>query len=211
MAWDIFVRHNDAKNPATGVPPPMGSLEKIGVELWQHDLWWHIVTSALSGNPDRVNRKFHAALDKPAVSRYGATTPKLLRWFDAFDDGQSYAKHVKPFGFLYSLFAKGLAELDDSIEEFTAPAKSGGRTASQCRPVAPYDKDLAKATKRAFDRETRLSVPVDALKSYKEIISLYHLHPELKFKNGEAFDRGVTQRRFVRAIAFRNIGKEANE
>ena len=118
----------DESNPAKGIPAPAVSLNKIGVELWQHDLWWQIVSSALSGNPDRVNYTFHPALEKPAVSRYGATTPKLLRWFDGFNDGLPYAKQVKPFGFLLSLFAKGLAEEDEADEIIlteTRPARPG--------------------------------------------------------------------------------------
>jgi hypothetical protein len=33
-------------------------LDKIGVELWQHDLWWQIAVAARSGNINRVNLKF---------------------------------------------------------------------------------------------------------------------------------------------------------
>jgi len=43
------------------------------------------------------------------------------------------------------------------------------------------------------------------------VIAHYHLHPESKFLNGDYLDRGVTRRRFVHAVAIRNIGKEANE
>jgi hypothetical protein len=200
----------DETNPAEGIPAPTVSLDKIGVELWQHDLWYQIVVSALSENVNRV-LKFHPALDQPAISRYGATTPKLLRWFDRFNDSQSYAAQVKPFGFLYALFAKGAAEIEEMAEEFATPGKTARRATDKCKPVAPYDKDLAKAVKLAFDRATGLFVPASALKSYREVIAGYHLHPESKFRNGEPFDRGTTKRRYVRAIAFQNIGKEANE
>jgi hypothetical protein len=189
----------------------MVSLDKIGVKLWQHDLWYRIVVSALSGRPDRVNLKFHPALEGPAVSRYGATTPKWLRWFGGFNEGKSYAAQVKPFGFLYALFAKGLVEVEEAVEDFTASAKTARRVTGKCKPVAPYDTDLAKAVSLAFDRDTGLPLPVTALKSYREVIAGYHLHPESKFRNGEPFDRGTTKRRYVRAIAFQNIGKEANE
>jgi hypothetical protein len=91
------------------------------------------------------------------------------------------------------------------------PASDKATRIGKCKPVAPCDKDLAKGVKPAFDRETGLSVPVSALKSYREVIAGYHLHPESKFLNSEPFDRGTTQRRYVRAIAFQNIGKEANE
>jgi hypothetical protein len=113
---------------------------------------------------------------------------------------------------LYALFARDLAEPGEVIVEIGERAKkSSKRGRDKCRPVAPYDKDLAKAAGPAFDRDTGLPVPATALKSYREVIAGYHLHPELKFRNGEPFDRGVTQRRYVRAVMFRNIGKEANE
>src|SRR5262249_34316187 len=162
------------------------------------DLWWKIVAAALAGNPDRVGHDYHPALREPAVSRYGATTPKLLRWFDKFNEGRSYAKQVKPFGFMYSLFANGLTDEGESFEETMADKlKKRQRSRAACKPVAPYDKNLAKAISKAFDRETGAPVPVEALRSYKEVIAGYHLHPEQKFTNGEAFDRGTTRRRYV--------------
>jgi hypothetical protein len=185
----------DAKNPANGIPAPAGksekiedNLKKLGVELWQHDLWWLIAVSAVSENPDRVSLKFHPALEQPAISRYAATTPKLLRWFSGFNEGQPYAAQVKPFGFLHAMFAKGPPDMETG-EEIIAPRRTARRRLGTCKPVAPYDKDHAKAVKLAFDRDTRLPVPVTALKSYREVIAGYHLHPESKFRNGEAFDR----------------------
>jgi len=56
-----------------------------------------------------------------------------------------------------------------------------------------------------------LPVPAGALKSYKEVLGTYHLHPETKFANGDYLDRGVTQRRHVYVTVVKNIGKEANE
>jgi hypothetical protein len=200
----------DDANPARDIPPPKVTLEKMGVELWQHDLWWKIVTAALAGNPDRVGHNYHPALSGPAISRYGATTPKLLRWFDQFNDGLSYAEQIKPFGFLLSLFANGLTNEGESFDDVTArKRKTQPCSRAACKPVAPYD--LARAIEKAFDRETGDPISADALKSYKQVIAGYHLHPEAKFSNGDAFDRGVTRRRYVYAIAFRNIGKEANE
>lgn len=61
------------------------------------------------------------------------------------------------------------------------------------------------------DRVTRLPIATSALKSFRQVISLYHLHPESKFLNGDYMDRGVTRRRYVYVTAIRNIGKEANE
>jgi hypothetical protein len=68
----------DEKNPAKGIPGPQGKLSKIGVERWQYDLWYQIVSAALSANPNIVDLGYHPALKLPAVSRYGASTPTQL-------------------------------------------------------------------------------------------------------------------------------------
>jgi hypothetical protein len=200
----------DASNPAHGVPAPVSTLDKIGVEHWQHDLWWKIISAAPFGTPDQVDLDYHPALQQPAVSRYAATTPKLLRWFDGYNSNRSYADQVKPFGFLMALFADQLAPSLDGAD--TAPAPKRRRRAMRIpKPVAPFDDDIAKVAANAFDRETGEPVPRDALKSYAQVLAQYHLHPESKFLNGNYLDRGVTQRRHVKVAGIRHIGKEANK
>jgi hypothetical protein len=201
----------DEGEPATGIPKPVVAREKLGVELWQHDLWWKIVTAALAGEPDQVDLRFHPRLGQPAVSRYSATTPKLLAWFRGFNATRSYDRQVKPFGFLYSLFANRFASLAPSVGTLTS---DGARTTRQSmrpvRPAAPFDSDLPKAIARAFDRETGKAVPREALKSYRQVLAQFHLHPESKFLNGNFTDTGPTRRRHVQVSDVRNIGKEAD-
>lgn len=78
------------------------------------------------------------------------------------------------------------------------------------KPIAPYGSDIKKAAASCFDRETGEPVPIEQLKTYREALADYHLHPELKFLNGEYLDRGATHRRHVEVIAINHIGKEAN-
>ncbi|MBK9315537.1 MAG: helix-turn-helix transcriptional regulator [Acidobacteria bacterium] len=171
-------------------PSPKCDLKEIGVERWQYDLWYLIVKSALDGNPDHVNLDLLPGLSKPAVSRYAATSPNLLRWYQDFNDELPYTDQVKPFNFLLSFYAS--------------------REHSSVRPVASFDRDITRAAKCAFDRETGDPVPKNHLKSYKELLSQYHLHPESKFENGDYLDRGVTCRRHIIADHITYIGKEAN-
>jgi hypothetical protein len=77
----------DQANPTKGIPAPRGKLDKIGVQHWHHDLWWLIAKAAIDGHPDNVKFNYHPSLKKPAASRYAATTPKSLRWFDKYNDG----------------------------------------------------------------------------------------------------------------------------
>ena len=66
---------------------PSIALSDIGVDRWQYDLWYKIIQAALDGHPDQVDLSYHDALKRPAVSRYGATTPALLKWFEDFQFG----------------------------------------------------------------------------------------------------------------------------
>jgi hypothetical protein len=76
--------------------------------------------------------------------------------------------------------------------------------------VASYDSDIGEAAAKAFDRETLKPIPVSQLKSYREVLRHYHLHPEDKFENGDYFDSGVTKRRHIVAHEVEVIGKESN-
>jgi hypothetical protein len=201
----------DAAKPAKTIPAPIAPPADIGVEHWQHDLWWMIASAAIEGHPDQVDLSYHAALDEPAVSRYAATTPPLLKWFKASNQNQPYARQVKPFGFLLSLFADPFSSnrpMRMAPLAVDVPTQRG--RPHQWRPVAPFDQDHAKALKAAFDRETGEPVPIAALRTVAEVIGLYHLHPESKFLNGDYLNRGTTRRRHVRVTGVRHIGKEAN-
>ncbi len=148
-------------------------------------------------------------MHSPAISRYGATAPELLRWFDGFNTDLPYRDQVKPFGFLLSLHAKR----EWKGGEVIAPQSRRGRPAKfqPPKPVAPFDRDPAKIAAAAFDRINGQPVPADALQTYAEALAQYHLHPESKFLGGSYCDRGTTQRRHVRVSGIAHIGKEANE
>jgi hypothetical protein len=90
----------EANEAATSIPPASVKLDDIGVDRWDYDLWYKIVQAALDGHPDQVDLSYHQNLKRPAVSRYGATTPALLKWFSTFNSGREYPDQVKPFSFL---------------------------------------------------------------------------------------------------------------
>lgn len=195
----------DESKPAKGIPAPQGKLDKIGVAHWHHDLWWLIAKAAIDGHPDDVKFNHHSALKKPAASRYAATTPKSLRWFDKYNDGLPYAQKVKPFGFVSAFSARPL------IEQQILKSKRNSKANIQIKPVAPFHKNPAVSAKNAFDRITRKSVPVAHLKTYQQALAQYHLHPEDKFLNGDFLDRGTTLRRHIRVTGIEYIGKESNK
>lgn len=56
-------------------------------------------------------------------------------------------------------------------------------------------------------------MPPQLLRTYRQAVSRYHLHPEAKFHGGDYTDSGVLYRRHIRVPdtdGIRHIGKEAN-
>ena len=91
--------YQEAEAPAS-IPAPAMPLEEIGVERWQYDLWHQIIRAALDGHPDQVDLDYHPNLDLPAASRYGATTPNLVSWFDKHNENRPYSDQVRPSNFM---------------------------------------------------------------------------------------------------------------
>ncbi len=180
--------------PKKILKPTVSLLSDLGgVERWQRDLWHRIVQAALGDTPEQVKLDDLPGLQRPAVSRYAATKPNLLRWFKKHNAEKQYRDQVRPFGFLISLQSR-----------FMGPGSK------RSRPVSPYERDPEKAAEVCFDRDTGELVPRDYLKSYQEALAQYHLHPEAKFLDGDYVDSGVTSRRHIFATAIEHIGKEAN-
>ena len=196
----------DASNPAIGIPKPVQSMTKIGVPLWQHDLWWKIIETVLDGHPFQVDLAYHPNLLLPAMSRYAATSPALLAWFKSYNRGKTYRDQVKPFGFMLSLSAEWI--LDD--EWFCDDWSKRRAAIKPAKPVAPFTRDPVIAAQSALDRVTGAQVSSDRLKNFWSVLASYHLHPENKFLNGDYYDSGSTRRRHVIASIANHIGKEAN-
>jgi transcriptional regulator with XRE-family HTH domain len=161
---------------------------------WQQDFWLQIIKAELEGHPNQPDFETLHNFNRPAISRYGATTPTLTKWFEAHNQDKPYSKKVRPFNFLLAMQA-GKKSLPSS----------------QIRPVSPFNKDHKRALAQCFDRMTGNSIKPSQLKTYIESLSQYHLHPETKFLNGDYTDKGMTQRRHIRVKAIQHIGKEANK
>jgi hypothetical protein len=68
------------------IPEPIVTLAELEAERWQHDLWYRIVEAALGDKPEQVRLYDLPGFERPGVSRYAATTPKLLRWFERHNE-----------------------------------------------------------------------------------------------------------------------------
>ena len=199
----------EADDAPESIPAPSVALDKIGVDRWHYDLWHTIIRAALDGHPDQVDLSYHQGLNRPAASRYGATTPALLAWFKTFNAGREYGEQAKPFNFLLAFQARQQLTLPDGEE--WKPKRGRPRKAYPVRPVAPFSRNVGEAAKIAFDRETGKAVEPGLLMTYAEALGQYHLRPEAKFLNGEHTDSGRTERRHVIALQVLHIGKEANK
>lgn len=209
--------YEESQSPAS-IPKPKIDLKEEGIPQWHHDLWFRIVEAHMRWQANGyqgevvVDYSDIPGFDQPAVSRYTASTPRLLNWFKDENEGKIFNEKVKPSNFLYSYHPK-----DRLAEEFDFGVIVSGR-GSMSKPakrkiphaVSPYDKDRRKASKLIFDRITGKPVPVRLLQTYAEALADYHLNPEGKFLNGGIHDRGKTERRHIEVLSVIYIGKEAD-
>jgi len=180
---------------------------ELGVTPWQRDFWLLLIEHAQRGQLGQPDLSRLPGFAKPAVTRFAATTPDLLRSFQAYNRDKPYHRQVRPFGFML------MFQLDeDELDAIQPRGLRTARTAStMLRIIAPFDRNPAKAAKNAFDRDTGRPVPVRQMKRYARALQSYYSHPEAKFLNGGHADRGPTRRRHVVARSIRHIGKEANK
>ncbi|WP_026180795.1 hypothetical protein [Henriciella marina] len=198
-------------NPAPGVPDPIENLRAMGIHRWQYDFWFFILKAAIDGTPDQVPLDYHPALTNPALMRWNASSPEMLRYMKHFNAGKPYSEKVKPFGFMVAPTALTEAWLDMPIEEVDPSKRGRPKKRELPKPIAPYERDADKLAELVFDRETGEPVPIGALKTYADALALYHLSPEDKFDNGAPLHQGVTCRRHIAMTGVRLIGKETKQ
>ena len=117
-----------------------------------------------------------------------------------------------PFNFLLAFQVEPAAihefpEYEDGVAE---AMESNPKAFRWPKPIAQFSRDAGSAAENCFDRETGTPIPASVLKTYKDVLGIYHRRPEKKFNNGDFDDRGITHRRHVKPIEIRQIGKESN-
>jgi hypothetical protein len=146
----------------------------------------------------------------PVASRYAASKPILLRWFDRCNEGRPYERQVRPFGFLLSLQCQKMEQLASEDRVAHEWWRNHKRNPA---PTAPYDVEPARAAEKAFDRHnTDAKIPVEWLFTYADGLSDYHLQPEPKFFGGDVRRAsGQLRRRHIETGVACHIGKETDE
>lgn len=195
-----------------GLVVPDAGASAIGVSLWQHHYWLKVIAAAHGDSPNIVKLDYHPAFGLPCISRYGATSPALLKWMDAWNEDKHYAEQVKPFGFLTAFIARSGAFAEPDAPVDVDPTQRGRpRKAIRPKPIAPFERNATNAVGIAFDRITGASVNANELKTYAEALAQFHMSTEDKFENGDFRDMGLTKRRHVLVETVSLIGKEANK
>jgi hypothetical protein len=188
-------------------PDKAERITRIGVELWQEDLWREIIAAYDAGHPDEVDYGGMGNFDEPAASRYAATNQTLHKWFAKYNEAVPEHDQVWPFNFLLAFQAKSRPEIA-AIEPDALFLPAWTRRSPN--PASRYSSDLIGDRPPVFDRKTREPVPWHWLKSYRRALVRHHLHSEMKFLGGEDDQRGVLRRRHVHVWAVIPIGKEAD-
>jgi hypothetical protein len=183
-------------------------IKRIGVPLWQQDLWKEVIRAAESETPDQARYLDMKGFDAPAASPFAATTPTLLRDFVSYNQRQKPGYRIFPFGFL--LFLQIKSKLEMAKDEPQALSDVLWRRRDP-RPASPYFKRATEAEEHAFDRERGSPIPASWLKSHGRSLVRYHLHPESKFRGGDYDQHGALRRRHVVAFAIQAIGKESDD
>ena len=101
--------------------------------------------AALGGHSDQVDLSYHSGLSEPAVSRYGATTPKLLGWFKLHNSGREYGDQVKPHNFLIAF--QGRQDLTETDGEPWTPKRG--------RPRKPSPDPTGRTLQSKYQRSRR--------------------------------------------------------
>lgn len=180
---------------------------RIGVQLWQSDLWSEIIRAHDAGRPDSPDLDRLPGMDEAAATRYGVTNQTLLNWFEGYNAGVADRDQVWPFNFLLTYQAKSRLEMASVDPE--ALSSSLWRKRSP-KPASRYSSDLKADRPEVFDRQTGEAIAWGHLRSYRRTLSRHHLHSESKFQGGEDAEHGTLSRRHVEAWAASAIGKEAD-
>ncbi len=184
---------------------------------WVRQAWEWILRQALG-----LDTTEPAWLDTPAISRFTATHPRLLRPFKHWNRTKPYARQVKPGNFLL-------------IAHITPGGHPAGTDPEHFILVAPYEPDPTKwqrlpwtnlhapegPTYRITDQSLidrgghALPAGVVGVRTFRDVLDRYRTHPEPKSlaPDGRPCTRattGLLDPRPIRALSITHVGKETN-
>jgi len=180
---------------------------RIGVQLWQEDVWREIIRADDEGRPNQPAFDRLPGLDQPAATRYAVTNQTLMAWFKGYNASVAEADRVRPFNFLLTYQPKSRLEMA-AIDPEALNTPLWRRRSP--KPASRYSSDLIADRPEVFDRQTREPIAWSHLRTYHRALARHHLHSETKSRGGEDAERGTLSRRHVEVWAASAIGKEAD-
>jgi hypothetical protein len=175
---------------------------------WIRQVWAALIREAL-GEPLILP----PWVDRPALARVTVSTTGIWRTFAQLNEGKTYPEAVKPMSF----------GLSPTVAKFGHPA---GVDPERFHLLGSHEKDPSKwASMLWFDkysgRAYRIGIGRDTpgdvvqVKSYRDVILEYRVHPEPKSLDGEGkpcdqASRGLLSRRPVQLGSLVYMGKESN-
>jgi DNA polymerase type B, organellar and viral len=175
---------------------------------WIQSLWEVLIRRQLGQCPDLPEW-----INRPALSRVGATTPEIVRRLNQARRHLPYAEQVKPSNFVLAAHVKPMGH----------PV---GQDPEKFQLIAAYDRDPRKWLRlRWINRYTGKVHPITThdlgdsnvarVKSYADVLEEYATHPEPKSADatGKPCGRGTTgllYRQPVHAGSIYYVGKESN-
>jgi hypothetical protein len=178
---------------------------------WIRQLWEREVrqTHGLAdGEPDW--------LDRPALGRVTVSKPHALRAFRYYNAGKPYSKQIKPFNFMLTAYAPVMSHPQDADPErfqLIAPWSHDPRAWKQIEWINRDDPDQRY---RVTTDLNEIGPGVARIKTYRDVLADYRVHPEPKslapdYARSGWHTRGLLLRRPVIATRIVYVGKESNE
>ncbi|MDX3458949.1 hypothetical protein PV396_44730 [Streptomyces sp. ME02-8801-2C] len=188
--------------------------ESRGMRQWVCDIWRYMILTD-AGRPIPEPYWF----SRPAMSRVNVSTWSTYGNLRHWNDGKSYRDQIKPRGFMMAPVASH-SYLEGGMASFRLVG-SFNSNADEWESMDFYNiHDMEsrpyRITTDAPNAEMLMSDSgIRKVKSYRDVVSRYAIHPEIKFSDANGnicgeFTRGILHRHHVEIVTFEHHGKEAN-
>jgi hypothetical protein len=137
-------------------PDARKRLERIGVQLWQEDLWREIICAHDRGKPDQPDLDKLPGLELPAATRYAVTNLTFLNWFKGYNAAVGERSAVWPFNFLLTFQPKSRLEMA-AIDPDGLSSPVWNRRMPM--PASRYSSNLVTDRPEVFDRTNGAEFP----------------------------------------------------
>lgn len=186
--------------------------DEKGSRGWVREIWRYMI---LSDAGVEVEEPYW--FDRTVMSRVSVSTWNMYRNLERWNEGKAYADQIKPHGFLISPVVANPSLHGDMrlIGGFSIDATEwGDMDFIDIRNPSSLDYKISTDLTDLLDASR--SYPVIGVKSYRDVVTNYSIHPEEKFTDSKGnvcgrMTRGVLHRHHLHIGAILHQGKETND